>query len=61
MRPRPSTALATRLRETIAAMDRAHAENDDAAYRAASARAFAVALAITEAQSFPEVVRRLDR
>lgn len=61
MKPRPSTEIATVLRETIAAMDRAHIARDEDSYRAASARAFRVALALTEARAFGEVVERLNR
>jgi len=59
--PLPSTQVARDLTETIAAMDRARLGNDDAAYRAASARAFRLALAMTEARTFREVVERLSR
>jgi hypothetical protein len=61
MRARSSTEIATRLRQTIAAMDAAHVAQDDAAYRAASSRAFSLALALTEARTFSEVVERLNR
>lgn len=61
MRPRPSTQVATQLREAIAAMDAAHVARDEDRYRSASARAFSVALALTEARGFVEVVERLNR
>jgi len=61
MRPRPSTQVATQLREAIAAMDAAHVARDEDRYRSASQRAFQVALALTEARGFVQVVERLNR
>jgi hypothetical protein len=61
MRSRASTQVAHQLRDEIASMDLAHAARDDDSYRAASARAFRVVLAMTEASGFGEVVQRLNR
>lgn len=57
----PSTTIATQLREAIAAMDAAHVVRDEDRYRSASQRAFQVALALTEARGFVQVVERLNR